>query len=312
MKKSVYIRGKLGTVWYNFTETLAYIILHRKTPENCIYTPRVKYGPKRQQFINLCTRKDLEGEKKPLLVYIHGGGWVSGITDMRNTYIANWAKKGFFTASIAYTYAPDVVFPGQLQEICTAIDYIYDHAEEWGADTSRIVFAGESAGGYYIMFAAAIAGDKDLINKLGLTFNHNAEFHIDAMVSHCGCFNLKNLIDPEKQQSKFPDMKMFITAFLGKPIDEAIEYLNSEEGQLASPPVTEKYPPTFVVRCSRDWLRFEALDLMAEFDKLGVPYGSFEGTGIIGNHAWSIATIVEPAKRCFDESFDFVSKYVQL
>ena len=111
MKKSVYLRGVLGTCWYNFTECFAYLALHRKTPDTLKYTPRVKYGTGRQQFLNLCTRRDNENEKKPLFVYIHGGGWVSGITDMRDTYIANWAEKGFFTASIAYTYAPYKVFP---------------------------------------------------------------------------------------------------------------------------------------------------------------------------------------------------------
>ena len=312
MKKTIYIRGKLGTVWYNFTETLAYIILHRKTPESCIYTPKVKYGEGRQQFLNLCTRKDLEGEKKPLFIYIHGGGWVSGITNMRDTYIANWAEKGFFTASIAYTYAPDLVYPGQLQEICGAIDFIYDHAEEWGADTKRVVLAGESAGGYYIMFAAALAADPDLADKLHLTFRHRDEFHVDAMVSNCGCFNIKSLIDPDKKQSKFPDMKMFITSFFGKSLDEVKAFLETEEGKLASPPVSDKYPPTFVIYCCRDWLRYEAFDLMAEFDRLKVPYDSFEGTGIIGNHAWPLATIVKPGRECFDKSFEFVRKYVEI
>lgn len=310
MKKSVYIRGVLGTCWYNFTECFAYIALHRKTPDTCKYTPRVKYGKGRQQFINLCTRKDLEGQKKPVLIYIHGGGWVSGITDMRDTYISNWADKGFFTASIAYTYAPYKVFPGQLQEICTAIDFIYDHADEWNLDLSKIVFAGESAGGYYIMYAASIAADKNLVNKLGITFKHNDEFHIDAMVSHCGCFNLKNLIDPDKQQSNFPDMKMMVTSFLGKDLEEAKAFLDSPEGELAFPKPNKDYPPMFVVRCCRDWLRFEAFDLMEELDKLGVPYGQFEGTGIIGNHAWSIATIVKKGRQCFTESYDFVMKYI--
>ncbi|MBR5015759.1 MAG: alpha/beta hydrolase, partial [Clostridia bacterium] len=272
MKKTIYIRGKLGTVWYNFTETLAYIILHRKTPESCIYTPKVKYGKGRQQFLNLCTRRDLEGEKKPLFIYIHGGGWVSGITNVRDTYIANWAEKGFFTASIAYTYAPDLVYPGQLQEICDAIDFIYDHAEEWGADTKRVVLAGESAGGYYIMFAAALAADPSLADKLHLTFRHRDEFHVDAMVSNCGCFNIKSLIDPDKKQSKFPDMKMMVTSFLGMSRDKCIEYLKTEEGSLTYPHFSENFPPAFFTTACNDWLRYEGYDMMKEYDSLGIPY----------------------------------------
>ena len=312
MKKSIYIRGKLGTVWYNFTETLAYAILHRKTPESCEYTPRVKYGSGRQQFLNLCSRKDLKDEKKPLYIYIHGGGWVSGITNMRDTYIANWAEKGFFTASIAYTYAPDLVYPGQLQEICDAIDFIYDHADEWNVDLSRIVLAGESAGGYYIMFCASIAADPSLADRLGLTFRHKDEFHVDAMVSNCGCFNVESLINPDKNQSIVPDMKMFMTSFFGMTMEEIKEFLKTDEGRLASPKVSEKYPPTFVIYCSRDWLRYEAFDLIEELEKYNIPHGSFLGDGIIGNHAWPLATIVKKGRRCFDESFEFVTRYVKV
>lgn len=310
MKKSVYFRGVLGTMWYNFTECFAYIALHRKTPDTLKYTPRVKYGDGRQEFLNLCTRRDTENEKKPLFVYIHGGGWVSGITDMRDTYIANWAEKGFFTASIAYTYAPYKVFPSQLHEIFSALDFIYDHANEWNIDTSKVVFAGESAGGYYIMYAALIATDKSYLDKLGIEFRHRDEFHIDALVSHCGCFNLSSLIDEDKQQSNFPDMKMFITSFLGKDFDEVKAFLKTPEGELASPKVIDGFPPVFVVRCCRDWLRFEAFDLMDELKAHNVPFGEFEGTGIIGNHAWSIATIVKKGRDCFDKSYEFVMKYI--
>ncbi len=310
MKKSVYVRGKIGMLWYNFTECFAYIALHRKTPDTLQYTPRVKYGSGRQQFLNLCTRKDTLNEKKPLFVYIHGGGWVSGITDMRDTYIANWAEKGFFTASIAYTYAPTKVYPAQLHEIFSAIDYIYDHADEWNIDTSKVVFAGESAGGYYIMYAALIATDKSYLDKLGINFKHREEFHIDALVSHCGCFNLPALIDENKQQSNFPDMKMFVTSFLGKDLDEAKAFLKTPEGELASPKVIDGFPPVFVVRCCRDWLRYEAMDLMEDLKAHNIPYGEFEGTGIIGNHAWSIATIVKKGRDCFDKSYDFVMKFI--
>ncbi|MCQ2488659.1 MAG: alpha/beta hydrolase [Clostridia bacterium] len=312
MKPSLYMRGVLGTCWYNFTETIAYVVIHRKTPDNLAYTPKVKYGKEKQQFMNLCTRKDLNDEKKPLFIYIHGGGFISGITKMRDTYVANWADKGFFTASLAYTYAPKKVFPGQLQELLSGIDFIYDHKDEWNIDTSRIVISGESAGGYYIMFMTAIANDKTLIEKLGLTFKHADEFHIDAMVTNCGCYNLKALLDDEKEQSKFPDIKMMTTSFLGMPIDEAKAFLETEEGSLSIPKVFKGYPPTYVIYCCRDWLRYEAFDLMKTFDELEVPYKSFEGTGLIGNHAWPIATFVKKARFCFEDAFEFVSKYVDV
>ena len=308
--KKVYYRGKIGTYWYNFTEGLAYVALHRPTPKSCDYF-RVKYGNEKRQFINICTRKDLKNEKKPALIYVHGGGWISGITNMRDTYVANWADKGFFTASISYSYAPDKVYPAQLHEIFAALDFIYDKKDEYGFDADRLVLAGESAGGYYIMMLAAFALDKSLFDRFNINFRHKDEFSIKALVSHCGCFDLKNLIDENRLQSKFPDMKMMVPSYLGMKISDARTFLETEDGSLSYPHIKEGFPPAFIVWATRDYLRYEAFDFMEQYKKLGIPFEEFKADGIIGNHAWSIATIVEKGKICFEKAYDFVMKQIE-
>ena len=79
MNAKRYLRGMLGQGWYNFTECLAWAILYRKMPEELEYCHKVAYGPKKREWINTISRKDLAGQKKPLFVYIHGGGWVEGL-----------------------------------------------------------------------------------------------------------------------------------------------------------------------------------------------------------------------------------------
>lgn len=307
MDKKLYFRGKIGTYWYNFTESLAYVVLHRPTPKSCEYR-KIRYGSEKLQYINICTKKEKTAEKKPVFIYVHGGGFISGITEMRDTYVANWAEKGFFTASISYSYAPDRIYPAQLHEIFTALELIYAQKERYNLDFDRLVLAGESAGGYYIMMLSAFSKDKSLFDKFGIDFSRRDEFDVKAFVSHCGCFDLPNLIDPAKKQSKFPDMKMMVTSFLGKNADEAKAYLKTSEGQLSYPHVTADFPPAFIVWADRDYLRYEAFDLIETYKKLGLTYEEFEASGIIGNHAWSIATIVEKGRQCFNKSYDFVMK----
>ena len=127
MKKSVYLRGTTARYWYNFTELLAMAILKRPISDDVTLTKRVKYGDGKAQYINFllpCKRQD---EKRPLFLYVHGGGFISGVTDMRNTYISNWAKQGFVCASVSYTYAPEKIFPAQLHEVFSAVDFIFDN-----------------------------------------------------------------------------------------------------------------------------------------------------------------------------------------
>lgn len=310
MNKGVYYRGKTARAWYNFTESLAYALLYRPTPKELIYSKHIKYGTEKLQYINTYCPKAAVNRKKPLFIYIHGGGWISGLTDMRNTYIMNWAKLGFYTASISYSYAPDKVFPTQLHEIFKAIDFIFDSAEENNIDTNNIVIGGESAGGYYISFVAACTADHSLFDKLEIDFRHKEHFKLKAMVSHCGCYNLQFLTDPKKPQSKFPDIKMMVSSFVGKPYKKTAEFLKTEEGAIYSPPVTTSFPPVFITWCEKDFLRFEAFDIMKKFDELGITYEQFKGDGIISQHAWTIVTIFSKGKLCFEKSKEFVTKFL--
>lgn len=309
MDKKVYTRGLAGQYWYNFTEALAMVATYRPVPKNVTYS-KMTYGSKKLNFINTFCRDDLTDKKKPLFLYIHGGGWISGITNMRNPYIANWAELGFYCASISYSYAPQEVFPTQIKEIFTAIDYIIDHADGLGIDTENVVIAGESAGGYYISFVSHCLSHSEVLEKLGITFRNADRFKIKALVSHCGCFNLQRLVDEKKEQSKFPDIRMMTSTFIGKSLDETRKFLNSDEGKIAIPKIDNTSPPSFLIWATKDYLRYETFDLSEELKAHGVTHKTYKADGKIAAHAWSIATIFKESKECLKETIDFVLPYL--
>ena len=304
----IYTRGMAGQLWYNFTEGLVYGLTYRPAPDCVQYHKQVKYGNDKMQYVNIYQHND--NVKRPLLIYIHGGSWVSGITEMRNAYIAEWAKKGFNTASISYTYAPQKVFPSQLQEVFDAIDFIYDNAEKFNFDTDNIVLAGESAGGYFISYVASAIGNPDVLNKLTLTFRHVHDIKIRAMVSLSGCFDLKRMSDITKPQSGFPDIKTMVKSYLMKEYDDAVEYLNTEEGKYISPQVNNKYPPAFIIWGDKDLLRYESFDFAEELRQNGVEYKLYKADGAIGMHAWSIVQLFSKSRECFCKSFDYIKQFI--
>lgn len=302
----LYLRGLIGQYWYNFTEALVYGLVYRPTPEELVYNKMVKYGDGKLQYINTYSPKDSVDKKKPLLIYIHGGSWVSGITEMRNSYISNWAKKGFYTAAISYSYSPQKVFPFQLQEVFTAIDYIFDHAEENGIDTNNIVLAGESAGGYFISYVASVVSDPSSLDALGIEFRHRNDLKVRALVSISGCYDLQRLSDKSKPQADFPDLKTMITSYLGKNYDEAVELINSSTGYLYSPKVNAGYPPSFLIWADKDKLRYETFDFADELKEFNIPYELFKADGIIGMHAWPIVMLFKKSRICFEKTYKFV------
>ena len=309
MEKKVYTRGMVSQYWYNFTEALAMVATYRPVPKNVTYSKMI-YGDKKLNFINTFCRDDLRDTKKPLFLYIHGGGWISGITNMRNPYITNWAELGFYCASISYSYAPQEIFPTQIKEIFTAIDYIIDHAEGLGFDTENVVIAGESAGGYYISFVSHCLSHPEVLEKLGIKFRNADKFKIKALVSHCGCFNPKRLIDESKEQSKFPDIRMMTSTFIGKNLNETKEFLNSREGEIVNPRIDSTFPPSFLIWATKDYLRYETFDLSDELTAHGVVHKTYKADGKIAAHAWSIATIFKESKKCLKETIDFVLPFL--
>ncbi len=309
MDKKVYRRGKIGQYWYNFTELLVHVLTVRPCPKDLEYKITSYDEGKLNKIYTYC-RKDLKDKKKPLFIYIHGGGWFSGITQMRNRYISNWAQNGFYTASISYTWAPDKVYPAQLYEIFKALDDILDTAEENNFDSQNIVIAGESAGGYYITYVASCLNDKSILDALGIEFKHFNDVKIKALVSISGCFDLQRLTDVNKKQSTFPDMKKMVPTFLGKTLEETREYLKTDDAKYCSPKITDKFPPTYAVWSTNDKLRYETFDLCADLDKLGVPNKQYKADGIIGNHAWAVMPIFKKSKICFEDAYEFAKGYI--
>lgn len=302
----------VGQYWYNFTEALVHGLLLRPTPKELIYNKKIKYGNEKLQYINTYCRKDLAEEKKPLLIYIHGGSWVSGITEMRNSYISEWAEKGFFTAAISYSYAPQKVFPYQLGEVFSAVDFISDNAEKYNIDLNNVVLAGESAGGYFISYVASSLSDSSALDELGIKFRHQKDIKVKALVSICGCYDLQRLSDKSKPQASFPDLKTMITSYLGKSYNEAVTQINSEKGYLYSPTVNDGYPPSFLIWGDKDKLRYETFDFAAELENFNIPYQLYKADGAIGMHAWPIVKLFKKSRECFEKTFEFVFQNLEI
>ncbi len=99
-------------------------------------------------------------EPKSCLIYIHGGGWIGGtVYTVENPckLIAESADAVVF--NVDYDLAPEVKFPNNLEECYAAVAHIYQHAEEYGIDKTKITVAGDSAGGN--LCAAMCLKDRD-------------------------------------------------------------------------------------------------------------------------------------------------------
>jgi acetyl esterase len=103
---------------------------------------------------------DAGAARLPLVVYLHGGGWVVGTLDSYDATcraLANAA--GVAVLSVDYRRAPEDRFPAALKDAWAALRWAVDHADELGADPRRVALAGDSSGGNLAAVVARRARD---------------------------------------------------------------------------------------------------------------------------------------------------------
>lgn len=263
----------------------------------------LSYGEGERQKLDLIYRE--KWAKKPLLIYIHGGGFIAGSKEARRTYCGLFADHGFLVANLEYSLAPEAPYPHAIGEIAQAIDFILDHAEAYGIDTNRITVAGESAGGYYAMFAAELGKDKTLLTKLGLPEMRHMEYDVKACLLNCPCTDIKLTAT-----SGFPDAGLMTRAFVGASLEEIkagdLDVELAQKSPLTY--VTADFPPCFLIYGQFDQLRFNALALAGRLREKGVRHRLYKSTGIFyGQHTTTMIFKGKKAFDCFDAILAFLN-----
>lgn len=99
----------------------------------------------------------------PVIIWIHGGGWMAGERKYRpSEALAQACRDGFVVASIDYRLCTEAPFPAPIEDCKCAVRFIKAHADELGIDPERIGVWGESAGGQLAALVGASYMNPDL------------------------------------------------------------------------------------------------------------------------------------------------------
>jgi acetyl esterase len=83
----------------------------------------------------------------PVMLYIHGGGWIMGSSKTHDKLAKQFAEAGYLTVNLDYRLAPEHAFPAGLDDCVFAAKWIRDNAKRFNGDPSRLAIGGDSAGG---------------------------------------------------------------------------------------------------------------------------------------------------------------------
>lgn len=100
----------------------------------------------------------------PLVIYVHGGGWMNGHTRQSGAFsdftavLADLSARGYVVASLEYRLSKEAPFPAAIDDVRTAIRFLKGNAARYGIDPRRVAIWGGSAGGQLAALAALDCG----------------------------------------------------------------------------------------------------------------------------------------------------------
>ena len=197
--------------------------------------------------LDIYRQKELN-EKAPLLVFIHGGGWRSGKRQDYLVYLLDYVEKGFVTATVSYRLKKDSIYPAAVEDVLDAVDFLYQNANTYGYDTSRVALVGGSAGAHLAMLA-------------GYGWENPQRHKVKAVVDIYG---------PVDLTTPYGQTQFMVTDFIGHSYSEKPElYWEASPARY----LKEDLPPTLILQGMSDNLLppSQSDTLHVRLNRLGVP-----------------------------------------
>lgn len=131
--------------------------------------------------------------KLPVIIDIHGGGWMYADKDLNIFYNQYLAARGFLVFSVSYRLVPGVTPAEQLRDVSLALAAIKEKMRELPCDPEKVMLTGDSAGGMLAAFTAAISASPQLRSHFH-TVDHGIGFSCVTLTSPVVYMNENSLI----------------------------------------------------------------------------------------------------------------------
>lgn len=130
-------------------------------------TRHVPYGPLPRQRLDIYRPKG--GYTKAVILYLYGGGWVSGARWYYRLFGRMMAARGYAVVVPDYHLYPNARYPAFVEDAALAFKWTHDHAAQLGGSSARLFVMGHSAGAH---ISALLALDPRHLARHGLKPSH--------------------------------------------------------------------------------------------------------------------------------------------
>lgn len=244
--------------------------------------------------------------KAPVLLWIHGGGYVGG----DKAGMVEFATRTAADAHVAvvamnYQLAPDSRYPNQLQQVDELVHYLQRHATDFPQlDLTKIFIGGDSAGAQIALQYATVQTNLDYAKTLNLTPRITKE--LQGTLSYCGPVDLQQVAH-EQSQNRF--LKFFVKTVAWSLLGTK-DWQHSAQLQQASvvQHVTASFPPTFITDAQNFSFQSQGEALVQKLTALQVPVASLFFQEAL-NHEYQFDYALPEAQTCYQQTIAFLKEY---
>ena len=142
-------------------------------------------------LLDVYAPSDRGTERLPTVVWVHGGGWLSGARAGLETWARVLAARGFTVVVPGYSLAPTARYPHQLQQVLDAVAHLRTSPPA-GVDPERLFLAGDSAGASLVAQLATVVTHRAYGETVGVTTDLPTDA-VAGLVLCCGPYDLGQL-----------------------------------------------------------------------------------------------------------------------
>lgn len=208
-------------------------------------------------------------QQLPIVMWTHGGAWLSGDKKDAGPYFARLANEGFVVVSVNYGLAPGSPYPTAVHQLNDAHAYVIANAARFHGNPNKIILAGDSAGANLSSQMAALATNPAYAQEVNITPALNTS-NLAAVLLWCGIYQMEGLATNNPTLPKIVSWgdKVTVWAYTGT------RDTNSPLIRQMSPyyHVTSAFPATFISGGNGDPLtKVQSMPLAEKLSGLGVP-----------------------------------------
>lgn len=242
-------------------------------------------------------------QELPVIVWIHGGGWVAGSKESIASYCKILAGKNYIVVSVDYSIAPRKHYPTPVKQVNIALAYLRENAKRLHIDPSHFILAGDSGGAHIAAQTGNIISNKDYAQLMGITPGISRS-ELSGLILYCGpydagrinlsgdhAFFLKSVLWAYSGKKDFANDPFFKTA-------SVINYINNN------------FPPCFISVGNGDPLRAQSEALARKLIQLNVKADTlFYAPGYIPllPHEYQFNLDTDAGKDALEKSTRFLS-----